>query len=426
MADFVSSLDNPPIMSLASSSGAADESFEDACSICLEPFNIDDPATVTNCKHEYHLQCIVEWSQRSKECPICWQLLVLKDSASQELLAAVESERSLRTRRSAHNVHEVYEIDHDAPYMDDCDFDECIMRRFAASASRARYLNRRGRQRSSGTGPSQLLFPGHSADLPDVQQIYTTPPEECQSSGFGLVEGDLPPSSTSTTRNDQRPLSMVQSIANVVSNKVGDRDGPVKPRVLCSQPPPNSPGKPSSSEFHAFSESIKSRFSAASARYKESISKSSRGFKEKLLARNVSVKELGRGVQREMSASIAGVARVIERLDLNSKLSRAPVPLSSSGGTPNFSYKGKGVQESVMNQSFNGNGGETAHDMSSATPPYVYNTIPGQLEVSIAQVNGVYSQNCILSSSFLLDFWYLYLIWVPFYSLFLFILCFFF
>ena len=54
-------------------------------------------------------------------------------------------------------------------------------------------------------------------------------------------------------------------------------------------------------------------------RYKESISKGTRGFKEKLLARNNSVKELSKGVQREMTEGIAGVAQMIERLDLTSK-----------------------------------------------------------------------------------------------------------
>ncbi|XP_028091113.1 E3 ubiquitin-protein ligase RHF1A-like [Camellia sinensis] len=182
MADFVSSLDNPPMISAASSSGATvadhEDDFKDACSICLEPFNSQDPPTVTNCRHEYHLQCFLAWSQRSKECPIRWQLLVLKD-------------------------------------------------------------------------PS---------------------------------------------------------------------------RVLCS---PESPQRPSSTEFLAFSESVKSKFSVASARYKESISKSTRGFKEKLLAHNISVKELGRGVQRERNAGIAGAARMIERLDLPSKRTGISVPLSS-------------------------------------------------------------------------------------------------
>ncbi|KAF9598594.1 hypothetical protein IFM89_028263 [Coptis chinensis] len=40
-------------------------------------------------------------SQRSKECPICWQLLVLKDPTSQELLATVGIERNARGRRTS-------------------------------------------------------------------------------------------------------------------------------------------------------------------------------------------------------------------------------------------------------------------------------------------------------------------------------------
>lgn len=113
--------------------------------------------------------------------------------------------------------------------------------------------------------------------------------------------------------------------------------------------------------MHAFSESVKSKFSAASARYaneiillckfiyfvgvlrsfitsgryKESISKSTQGLKEKLLAKKTPVKELGRGVQREMSAGIAGVARMFERLDPSLK--------RNSGET----FKGKHTQDNV-------------------------------------------------------------------------------
>ncbi|XP_052874618.1 E3 ubiquitin-protein ligase RHF1A-like [Gossypium arboreum] len=61
--------------------GVLDDGVEDGCCICLEPFTVQDPTTVTSCRHEYHLQCILEWSQRSKECPICWQSFVLKDPA---------------------------------------------------------------------------------------------------------------------------------------------------------------------------------------------------------------------------------------------------------------------------------------------------------------------------------------------------------
>lgn len=61
-------------------------------------------------------------------------------------------------------------------------------------------------------------------------------------------------------------------------------------------------------------------------RYKESISKSTHSLKEKLIARNDSVKELSRGVQREMSAGIAGIARMIAQ-------KRAGVSVPSSNGT---------------------------------------------------------------------------------------------
>ncbi|XP_028119360.1 E3 ubiquitin-protein ligase RHF1A-like, partial [Camellia sinensis] len=261
------------------------DDFEDACSICLEPFNSQDPPTVTNCRHEYHLQCILEWSQRSKECPICWQLLVLKDPSSQELLAAVENERNLRSRRNARHIREDYEMNIANSYGDDSDFNERIMRHFAAAARRARYVERRERPRSSGIGPPLVLLSVPTGDLPlpDVQHLRTTSPEERQTSSYEFSEGDSP--TFSTLR------SVVPEVVNVEPNSVGNRDRCNKPRVLCSS---ESPQRPSSSEFLAFLESVKLKFSAASARYKESISKSTRGFKEKLLAHNISVRELAR------------------------------------------------------------------------------------------------------------------------------------
>ncbi|CAL5392998.1 unnamed protein product [Camellia sinensis] len=207
-------------------------------------------------------------------------------------------------------------------YGDDSDFDEHIMRHFAAAARRARYVERRGRPRSSGIGPPLVLLSVPTGDLPlpDVQHLRTTSPEEHQTSSYEFSEGDSP--TFSTLR------SVVPEVVNVEPNSVGNRD-------RCNKPSSESPQRPSSSEFLAFSESVKLKFSAASARYKESISKSTRGFKEKLLAHNISAKELGRGVQREMNAGIAGVARMIERLDLPSKRTGISVPLSSCS-TSNF------------------------------------------------------------------------------------------
>lgn len=68
--------------------GGIQDACDDACSICLEPFSDSDPSTVTSfgfhvrffrvvilrdlgyfslllqltsCKHEFHLQCVLEW-----------------------------------------------------------------------------------------------------------------------------------------------------------------------------------------------------------------------------------------------------------------------------------------------------------------------------------------------------------------------------
>ncbi|TKY54034.1 E3 ubiquitin-protein ligase RHF1A [Spatholobus suberectus] len=329
MANFTSSFSSPlpPLMShisTPSSSAAFDDSSEDACSICLEPFSTHDPATITCCKHEYHLHCILEWSQRSKECPICWQLLILKDPASQELLTAVAAEKRLHSRpvhshafTNSRRPHERLNNDHDDSCSDDSDFDEQLMQHLVTAASRARYICRRERQRSAGAGPSEVLVFNPSMHASGMQPTLTTSP-----SG-----GSSPTSGVPSAAPNQPPTS---SESDVSSN----------PRVIYSQPSPESAERLNTSEMFFFPESIKSKLSAASARCKESISKNTRGLKEKLVARNVSVKELSKGVQREMNAGIAGVARMIERLDLTSKRSLSPL----------ISVKGKSVQENGIEQ----------------------------------------------------------------------------
>ncbi|KAK9825899.1 hypothetical protein WJX81_003469 [Elliptochloris bilobata] len=59
---------------------------EDVCSICLEEYSDSDPAVLTCCKHCYHLQCVMQWAQRSRECPMCFRALQLQDTALNELL----------------------------------------------------------------------------------------------------------------------------------------------------------------------------------------------------------------------------------------------------------------------------------------------------------------------------------------------------
>ncbi|XP_019198307.1 PREDICTED: E3 ubiquitin-protein ligase RHF1A-like isoform X1 [Ipomoea nil] len=278
-------------------------SNDDDCTICLEPFSCRDPRTVAECTHGYHLQCILEWSQRSEECPICCRQLVLKDSASQELLAAVEFEGNATSRHIEHRIPEVYEannlVDVGASHIDDSDFQERILHHPSGSGvtNRACSGNSRRRQISSRVG--QGSFPvGASSDM---HQVTQRPVDE-----FG---NGLPASGISSTSS-----SGVSSVANVASGAAVYKGG----SVGLGKPSPENPQKQSPPEFLHLPGSIKSKLFDASPRYNESFSKNTQRFKRKLQANNNSVKELGREVQREMSVSIAGLAKMVERLDLSS------------------------------------------------------------------------------------------------------------
>ncbi|KAF5452473.1 hypothetical protein F2P56_027468 [Juglans regia] len=362
-----SSSENPAVSAASSSSGVPEDVFEDACSICLEPFTTADPSTITSCKHEYHLHCILEWSQRSKECPICCQLLVLRDSASQELLAAVGIDRHSRSRNSysaaptsLHSFCKDFDVGHDIPNSDVSDFDERIMQHLTAATSRAQYVCRRERQRYTGNGPSQVLAFTSPTNM--SRQPYAGSPEDCPNLSYRSTGGRSASLDIPSADNFEPPASVD---VNLVSSTPLNRDIPFNPSILYCQPPSDSPRRPSASEMLSFPETLKSKLSAASSRYKESISKSTRGFKEKLLAHNDSVKELGKEVQRELNAGIVGLARMIERLDLNSKQSGSSVPVfSCTGGTSNLSFKGKGVEGNVDARSLDKISGKIACDLS--------------------------------------------------------------
>ncbi|KAK7245831.1 hypothetical protein RIF29_40683 [Crotalaria pallida] len=385
MATFTSSSSSlshiPPISAPSSSSSASaaaafdDDSCEDSCSICLEPFNTNDPPTLTCCKHEYHLHCILEWSQRSKECPICWQSLALKDPSSQELLAAVEAEKRLRSRnvnsspftssRGSLNLSD----DHDDSSSDDSGFDEQIMQHLVAAAeSRARFVQRRERQRAMGVGPSEVLVFNSSVHLSGMQPILST-----SSSGGGSPTSVVP-----SAVDIQTPTSF-SPVDEDARNTTNRSDAPF--RVFYSQPPPESARRLNTSEMFSVPESFKSKFSAASARYKESISKSTRGLKEKLLARNASVKELSKGVQREMNAGIASVARMIERLDLNSKRSSSPLIPVHTEGTSGLTVNGKSVEENGIGHCPTEERGDIARAFGSETPSLISRMVASRAEI---------------------------------------------
>jgi len=62
------------------------EEEENVCSICLDEFTDEDPVAETRCGHGYHLQCIMQWAQRSRECPLCFTQLCLVDEDLNSLL----------------------------------------------------------------------------------------------------------------------------------------------------------------------------------------------------------------------------------------------------------------------------------------------------------------------------------------------------
>ncbi|KAL5583079.1 hypothetical protein UlMin_015521 [Ulmus minor] len=49
---------------------------EDACPICLEEYDVENPKLMTKCEHHFHLACILERMERSETCPVCDQEMI--------------------------------------------------------------------------------------------------------------------------------------------------------------------------------------------------------------------------------------------------------------------------------------------------------------------------------------------------------------
>eukprot|EP00246_Nothoceros_aenigmaticus_P007990 TRINITY_DN2241_c0_g1_i2.p1 TRINITY_DN2241_c0_g1~~TRINITY_DN2241_c0_g1_i2.p1 ORF type:complete len:401 (-),score=60.56 TRINITY_DN2241_c0_g1_i2:447-1649(-) len=325
--------------------GGVQEACEDACSICLETYCDDDPATVTSCKHEYHLQCILEWSQRSKECPMCWQPLSLKDPDSQELLAAVEQERALRRNRAQQPtlLHrsplEDYEFHRFSSYGDDSDFEERIMQHLAAAAmGRAHQLARRDpiRFRSSGQGHQHfVIVPAHAAAANSSSPAAT---DGSLAAHGPLVVGHHEPSVHSSSVSGQTTSRALVTTSNSTRAESSTGEAHSFRSRTGADSAEDHHGAPSS-ESPTFSESFKSRLAAASSRYRESFTKTTRGFREKLRARNGAMADLGARA-REVSA---GVVRALERMSLE------PNDKNKEGG--DGASRSSGASESLVGTS---------------------------------------------------------------------------
>ena len=44
---------------------------QDTCTICMDRFKLGSKYKRLKCDHEYHSDCVSEWLQQSKQCPVC-------------------------------------------------------------------------------------------------------------------------------------------------------------------------------------------------------------------------------------------------------------------------------------------------------------------------------------------------------------------
>nr|XP_043634252.1 E3 ubiquitin-protein ligase RHF2A isoform X2 [Erigeron canadensis] len=322
--------------------GGVQDACDDACSICLEAFSESDPPTVTGCKHEFHLQCILEWCQRSSQCPMCWQSISLKDPSSQELLDAIEQERSIANNPSMnatifhHPTFGDFELQHLPVSATDAELEERIIQHLAAAAAmgRARHIARREGHRSRTSAhvrPRYLGFSGQpsvpsptrptsSDDVEPTPAIGGTPLLTVHEEP---VRGGTAPSSSVHT--SERPASpLVSSVVPARPHETSSSDS-----RSGMQSSPNNQDRAGPSEQHSFSD-FKTRVNAISMRYKESITKTTKSWKERLFSRNSSPTEHG-SKDTEGSAGVTTLSRMMDHLqhDLSPISNRSDTSTSS-------------------------------------------------------------------------------------------------
>ncbi|KAL8036460.1 hypothetical protein ABFX02_12G160800 [Erythranthe guttata] len=278
--------------------GGIQDACEDSCSICLEGFCDSDPSTVTSCKHEYHLQCILEWCQRSSSCPMCLRDISLKDPTSQELLEAVERERNFRfTPRNStifrHPTLGDFELQHLPVGVNDAELEDRIIQHLAAAAAMGRtrggIARREGSRTRSSAHPRRHPYGSSTGGREEIEPAAAS--ENNPRFQLSSLNDEATQHVAPSFQNNQISASSSRNYVNQSSLPNQDRAGP--------------------SEFQSW----KSRINSMSMKYKESISKSTKELKEKLFSRNSSMADIGSEVRREVNAGIATVSRMMERLE---------------------------------------------------------------------------------------------------------------
>lgn len=69
----------PPMKAKSTAShhyGSSDANLQDSCCpICLEEWEQGCVVATSLCSHAFHRDCIIEWSERKTECPVCRQAM---------------------------------------------------------------------------------------------------------------------------------------------------------------------------------------------------------------------------------------------------------------------------------------------------------------------------------------------------------------
>ncbi|KAL4578560.1 hypothetical protein LXL04_014684 [Taraxacum kok-saghyz] len=301
--------------------GGTQDACDDACSICLEAFSENDPPTVTGCKHEFHLQCILEWCQRSSQCPMCWQSISLKDATSQELLDAIEQERSIANNPAVnatifhHPTFGDFELQHLPVSASDAELEERIIQHLAAAAAmgRARHMARREGHRGRTSAHT------HTHTRPRYLGFSAQPTRPTTSD-------DVDVHTTSNPNPNPNPNPNSTPLNTVHEEPVASSSLPASPLVSTIVParPHESPStaersgnqdRPGPSESHSFSD-FKTKVNAISLRYKDTITKTTKGWKERLFSRNNSVTDDGSKDRGEGSATLSRMMEHHHQQDL--------------------------------------------------------------------------------------------------------------
>ncbi|KAK4432633.1 E3 ubiquitin-protein ligase RHF2A [Sesamum alatum] len=342
--------------------GGIQDASDDSCSICLEGFCDSDPSTVTSCKHEFHLQCILEWCQRSSNCPMCWQNVSLKDPASQELLEAVERERSFRLTPSTnatifrHPTLGDFELQHLPVGVNSAELEDRIIQHLAAAAAMGRthrIARREGSRSSSSSHPQFVLFSAHHNGTSAAAGGEETEPAATTENNPSLSLASLNNEGTQHMATSVQSSQFSGSSSGHLRMGTTGRGFSGDNRKSQSSLPNHDRAGPS--EFQSFSDTWKSRLNSMSMKYKESISKSTKEWKEKLFSRSSSMADIGSEVRREVNAGIATVSRMMERLETRDSNRAGHAPLANNAVGSSVTERSNNNRDTSSDTPLNGN-----------------------------------------------------------------------